>query len=86
VVRRTQDGSLGHIVRFGELPIMPRDANDNWDFLGQVTTRFQLTLSGRTYILGSDAGPIYLSRLRDDGVEGVLCEFSRIADTAPPGT
>lgn len=52
---------------------MPRGANDNWDFLGQVTTRFQLTLSGRTYILGSDAGPIYLSRLRDDGVEGLGC-------------
>jgi hypothetical protein len=62
---------------------MAHDPNDNWDFLGQVSTRFQLTLSEHTYILGSDAGPVYLSRLRENGVEGVICEFSRIADTAP---
>jgi ankyrin repeat protein len=83
VVRRTQDGSLGHVVLLGELPILPHDPNDNWDFLDEAPSRIQLTLSGRSYVLGSGAGPVYLSRLRENGVERVVCEFSPIADAAP---
>jgi ankyrin repeat protein len=80
VVRRTGDGSLGHTVVFGEPPLVPRDPNDNWDFLSSVPTRIQLSLSARTYILGSDRGPVYLSRIRENGIEGVVCEFSPISD------
>lgn len=75
VVRRTGDGSLGHAVMFGEPPLVQHDANDNWAFLGGVPTRVQLSLSARTYVLGSDHGPVYLSRIREDGIEGVVCEF-----------
>ena len=80
VVRRTGDGSLGHSVVFGEPPLVPHDANDNWGFLGGVPTRIQLSMSGRTYILGSDQGPIYLSRIGENGVERVVCEFSAQSD------
>jgi ankyrin repeat protein len=80
VVRRTGDGSLGHSVVFGEPARVPHDANDNWDFLSGVPTRIQVSMSGRTYILGSDDGPVYLSRIRENGVEGVVCEFSALSD------
>ena len=76
VVRRTADGSVGHVVVFGEPPTSPHDPNDNWHFLSGVPTRMQLSLSGRTYVLGSDSGPVYLSRVRQDGVEAVVCEFA----------
>jgi hypothetical protein len=79
VVRRTAEGSLGHSVVFGEPPRAPHDAQDNWDFLDGVPTRMQLSLSARTYILGSDGGPVYLSRIREDGTERVVCEFSALS-------
>jgi len=80
VVRRTVDGSMGHSVVFGEPPLVPHDANDNWNFLSGVPTRMQVTMSGRTYVLGSDQGPVYLSRIRENGIEGVVCEFSALSD------
>jgi hypothetical protein len=80
VVQWTADGSLDHYLLFGEPPFGPRDADDNWDFLSSVPTRTQISLSGGTYILGSDRGPVYLSRIRENGVEGVLCEFSALSD------
>ena len=80
VVRRTGDDSLGHSVVFGEPPLVPHDPNDNWDFLGAVPTRIQVSMSGRTYVLGSDLGPVYLSRIRENAVEGVVCEFSALSD------
>jgi ankyrin repeat protein len=80
VVGRTQDGSLGQIVVFGELPVMPHDSADNWHFLSRVPDRMQLSLVGRTYILGSDSGPVYLSRIRENGLEGVVCEFSALSN------
>ena len=80
VVRRTHDGSLGQVVVFGELPAMAHDSADNWRFLNGVPYRMQLSLSGHTYILGSDRGPVYLSRVRETGVEGVVCEFSALSN------
>jgi ankyrin repeat protein len=82
VVRRTGDASLGQSVVFGEPPSAPRDTEDNWSFLNEVPTRIQLSLSSRTYILGSDSGPVYLSQIREDGVEGVVCEFSALSDSS----
>ncbi len=71
---------MGQLVLFGELPVMPHDSADNWRFLGRVPYRMQLSLVGRTYILGSDAGPVYLSRMRQNGLEGVVCEFSALSN------
>jgi hypothetical protein len=62
------------------LPAMPHDSADNWRFLSGVPYRMQLSLSGHTYILGSDRGPVYLSRVRETGVEGVVCEFSALSN------
>jgi hypothetical protein len=80
VVRRTGDGSLGHAVMFGEPPLAKRDTNENWAFLSGVPTRIQLSLSAHMYVLGSDHGPVYLSRIREDGIEGVVCEFAAVSD------
>jgi ankyrin repeat protein len=81
VVSRTADGSLGHYVLFGEPAPAPHDAKDNWEFLSGVPTRFQVLMAERTYILGSDQGPVYLSRRREDGIEGVVCEFAALSES-----
>jgi hypothetical protein len=58
------------------MPLGQHDVNDNWAFLSGVPARVQLSLSVRTYVLGSDHGPVYLSRIWQDGIEGVVCEFT----------
>jgi Ankyrin repeats (many copies) len=85
VARRAQESSLGHIAVFGEPATTARDQHDNWTFIDHIPTRFQIAASGDTYILGSNPGPVYLSRVGEDGVEHVVCEFARVLETDPPG-
>jgi hypothetical protein len=81
LVSHTADGSIGHYILFGEPTPSAHDDADNWEFLSSVPTRMRVLMAGHTYILGSDKGPIYLSRRREDGVEGVVCEFAPLSDT-----
>jgi hypothetical protein len=83
VARRAGEGSLGHIVAFGEVANAPRDPKDNWPFLNQMQNRYQVKLAAHSYILGSDSGPVYLSRIAASGLEGVICEFAPIPSSNP---
>jgi ankyrin repeat protein len=80
LARRAGEGSLGHVVAFGEPPPAAHDADDNWEFLSGVPTRMQVSLSGITYVLGSEREPVYLSRVQDNGIERVVCEFASQVD------
>jgi len=84
VARRAGEGSLGHIAVFGEVANEQRDPKDNWSFLDEVPARYQVKLAGRSYVLSSDSGPVYLSRITATGVEGVVCEFALIPSSDPP--
>jgi hypothetical protein len=83
VARRAGEGTLGRIVAFGEAARAARDPGDNWKLLDQVRGVMQISLSGRKYTLGTDSGPVYLSHLNEAGIESVVCEFARVADSEP---
>jgi hypothetical protein len=83
VARRAGEDSLGHIAAFGELANAQRDPKDNWSFLDEVPNRYQVKIATRSYVLGSDSGPVYLSRITATGVEGVVCEFAPIPSSDP---
>jgi hypothetical protein len=84
VAQRAHQGKLGGILVFGEPAAAQHDPNDNWRFLGQVPTRYQVKIAGHIFILGSDRGPVYLSRVDDAGFEGVVCEFASLPGSDPP--
>lgn len=83
VVQRFRQGTLDQISG-GEAPIAPGDPSDDWDYLGQIARPEPVRLQGGSYVLGmGDANaPVYLARVRSDGIESIICEYE--ADPEAP--
>jgi ankyrin repeat protein/uncharacterized protein YecT (DUF1311 family) len=85
VVRRFRQGTLDEIGA-GQAPVAPGDPSNDWDYLGQVAQPETVRLQGRAYVLGRGNAntPVYLARVRADGIESIICEYE--ADTAAPSS